>query len=238
MLSADKEHVFFQGRSTKNPNESAPKTFIDKVAIKTGEKQRVYESENANIFERVSTIVDADAGKFIVLRESPSEVPQQYLVDGGAPHAADPQPGLMPDLTKRRSRAVLRRARGRVQVPGHGRRCRRTIRAGTQAAGDLLVLPARVRRARRSTTVRTARSTRTRFPNFGARSMEFFVRLGYAVVEPDAPIVGPQGQMNNNYVQRPAEQPVGGDRRARSPRRWSIARGWRSAGTATARSRR
>ena len=30
--------------------------------------------------------------------------------------------------------------------------------------------------------------------------MEFFVRLGYAVVEPDAPIVGPQGQMNNNYV--------------------------------------
>jgi dipeptidyl aminopeptidase/acylaminoacyl peptidase len=30
--------------------------------------------------------------------------------------------------------------------------------------------------------------------------MHFFVRLGYAVVEPDAPIVGPQGQMNNNYV--------------------------------------
>ena len=26
------------------------------------------------------------------------------------------------------------------------------------------------------------------------------MRLGYAVVEPDAPIVGPQGQMNNNYV--------------------------------------
>ncbi len=30
--------------------------------------------------------------------------------------------------------------------------------------------------------------------------MEFFVRLGYAVVEPDSPIVGPAGQMNNNYV--------------------------------------
>jgi dipeptidyl aminopeptidase/acylaminoacyl peptidase len=30
--------------------------------------------------------------------------------------------------------------------------------------------------------------------------MEFFVRLGFAVVEPDAPIVGPQGHMNNNYV--------------------------------------
>jgi dipeptidyl aminopeptidase/acylaminoacyl peptidase len=32
------------------------------------------------------------------------------------------------------------------------------------------------------------------------RSMEFFVRLGYAVVEPDSPIVGPQGAMNNNYI--------------------------------------
>jgi dipeptidyl aminopeptidase/acylaminoacyl peptidase len=38
------------------------------------------------------------------------------------------------------------------------------------------------------------------FQNFGVRSMEYFVRLGYAVVEPDAPIVGPDGQMNNNYV--------------------------------------
>jgi len=32
------------------------------------------------------------------------------------------------------------------------------------------------------------------------RSMEYFTRLGYAVVENDAPIVGPAGQMNNNYV--------------------------------------
>jgi dipeptidyl aminopeptidase/acylaminoacyl peptidase len=38
------------------------------------------------------------------------------------------------------------------------------------------------------------------FTNFGTRSMEYFVRLGYAVVVPDTPIVGPQGMMNNNYV--------------------------------------
>jgi dipeptidyl aminopeptidase/acylaminoacyl peptidase len=29
--------------------------------------------------------------------------------------------------------------------------------------------------------------------------MEYLVRLGYVVVEPDAPIVGKPGQMNNNY---------------------------------------
>jgi dipeptidyl aminopeptidase/acylaminoacyl peptidase len=37
------------------------------------------------------------------------------------------------------------------------------------------------------------------FQNFGARSMEYFIRLGYAVVEPDSPIVGEAGAMNNNY---------------------------------------
>jgi dipeptidyl aminopeptidase/acylaminoacyl peptidase len=41
------------------------------------------------------------------------------------------------------------------------------------------------------------------FQNFGTRSMQFFVRLGYAVVvdTPGAiPIVGANGQENNNYV--------------------------------------
>jgi dipeptidyl aminopeptidase/acylaminoacyl peptidase len=37
------------------------------------------------------------------------------------------------------------------------------------------------------------------FPNFGTRSMQYLVRLGYVVVEPDAPIIGEEGAMNNNY---------------------------------------
>jgi dipeptidyl aminopeptidase/acylaminoacyl peptidase len=37
------------------------------------------------------------------------------------------------------------------------------------------------------------------FPSFNPRSIQFLTRLGYAVVEPDAPIVGPAGQWNNNY---------------------------------------
>ena len=37
------------------------------------------------------------------------------------------------------------------------------------------------------------------FQNFGTRSMQYLVRLGYALVEPDAPIIGEEGAMNNNY---------------------------------------
>jgi dipeptidyl aminopeptidase/acylaminoacyl peptidase len=37
------------------------------------------------------------------------------------------------------------------------------------------------------------------FPNVGARSMAILTLLGYAVVEPDVPIVGPDGQQNDEY---------------------------------------
>jgi dipeptidyl aminopeptidase/acylaminoacyl peptidase len=38
------------------------------------------------------------------------------------------------------------------------------------------------------------------FPNVGSRSMQILTRAGYAVIEPDAPIVGESGKMNDNYV--------------------------------------
>ena len=39
-----------------------------------------------------------------------------------------------------------------------------------------------------------------RYTSPGPRSMTLLCRLGYAVVEPDVPIVGPAGRMNDNYV--------------------------------------
>ena len=54
LLSADGASVYLQGTAyDKNPNDVGPKTFIDRVAIKTGEKKRIYESENDDVYERV-----------------------------------------------------------------------------------------------------------------------------------------------------------------------------------------
>ncbi|HEX2457810.1 MAG TPA: prolyl oligopeptidase family serine peptidase [Vicinamibacterales bacterium] len=199
LVSADKEHVFFQGSIyDKNPNDVGPKTFIDKVAIKTGEKQRIYESENSNAFERVSTIVDADAGKFIVARESPSEVPQQYLVASGTRTQLTHNQDYLPDLTRApKERFFVERADGfkfKVSVtlpPGYQK--------GTRLPAIFWFYP-REFQGQEEYDRPDRTFNKNTFPNFGARSMEFFVRLGYAVVEPDAPIVGPQNQMNNNYV--------------------------------------
>ena len=101
LLSADSEHVFYQGTSyAKNPNEAGPKTFIDKMAIKTGTKTRIYESDNNNVYERVSTIIDPDAAAFIITREGPTEVPQQFLVRGTQRVQLTKNQDVTPDLTK------------------------------------------------------------------------------------------------------------------------------------------
>src|SRR4030095_8340755 len=194
-----KEHVFFQGSIyDKNPNDVGPKTFIDKVAIKTGEKQRIYESENSNAFERVSTIVDADAGRFIVIRESPSEVPQPYLVASGTRTQLTHNQDYLPDLTRApKERFFVERADGfkfKVSVtlpPGYQK--------GTRLPALFWFYP-REFQGQEEYDRPDRTFNKNTFPNFGARSMEFFVRLGYAVVEPDSPIVGPQGALKDNYV--------------------------------------
>jgi dipeptidyl aminopeptidase/acylaminoacyl peptidase len=198
-LSADGGSVFFQGFAyDKNPTEVGPKTFIDKVAIKTGEKQRIYESENSGVYERVSSILDIDAGRFVVSRESPTEIGQQYLLAAGRRTQLTKNQDYTPDLTRAQvERFVVERPDGfkfRTTV---------TLPAGYQKGTRL---PAIFWFYPREFEDQDAydRPDRTfnknEFPTFGTRSMEFFIRLGYAVVEPDSPIVGVAGQMNNNYV--------------------------------------
>ncbi len=198
-LSADGASVFLAGTAyDKNPSEVGPKTFIDKVAIKTGEKQRIFESDNKDVFERVSSALDIEAGRFIIAREGPKEVPQQYLVQNGTRTQLTKNLDYTPDVTN----AVVERIT--IERPD-GFKFRTTV-----------TLPQNYQKGNRLPAIfwfyprefqdqdaydRPDRTfNKNAFQAFGLRSMEFLVRLGYAVVEPDSPIVGPAGQMNNNYV--------------------------------------
>jgi len=198
MVSGDGGHVFYQGTVyDENPTEVGPKTFIDRVAIDTGDKERIYESDNNGVFERVSSILDIDAGKFIVTRESPTDVPQSYLIENGQRTQLTQNVDYTPDLTTaRKERFVVTRPDGfkfRVTVnlpPDYVE--------GTRLPAMFWFYP-REYTDQESYDEGARTFNRNSFSNFGTRSMEFLVRLGYAVVEPDAPIVGEQGQMNNNY---------------------------------------
>ena len=199
LLSGDSEHVFYQGTSyAKNPNEVGPKTFIDKIAIKSGAKTRMYESDNNNVYERVSTIIDPDTSAFIITREGPTEVPQQFLVRGTQRVQLTKNQDVTPDLTKMKvERFTVERPDGfkfrvTVNLP-------QNFTPGTKPPALFWFYPREF--ADQDSYDRPDRTfNKNSFPNFGTRSMEFFTRLGYAVVEPDAPIVGAAGAMNDNYV--------------------------------------
>jgi dipeptidyl aminopeptidase/acylaminoacyl peptidase len=199
LISADGASVYMQGTAyDRNANEIGPRTFIDKVAIRTGDRQRIYESENQDVFERVSSVLDPEAGRFIVAREGPKAVPQYYLVQGGARTQLTQNRDYTPDVT---SAAVERIT---VERPD-GFKFRTTVtlpqgyQRGTRLPAIFWFYP-REFQDQESYDRPDRTYNRNAFQAFGMRSVEFLVRLGYAVVEPDSPIVGPAGQMNNNYV--------------------------------------
>ncbi|HOQ60363.1 MAG TPA: prolyl oligopeptidase family serine peptidase [Vicinamibacterales bacterium] len=197
-LSADGASVFFQGTLyDKQPEEVGPKTFIDRVAIKTGARTRLYESDNNGVFERVTTPLDIEAGRFIVSREGPADVAQYYRVDGGTRTRLTANEDVTPDLTRApRERITVTRADGfsfkaRLTLPpGYP--------AGTRLPAIFWFYP-REYASQEEYDRGNQTYNKNEAPVFGTRSMQFFVRLGYAVVEPDAPIVGPSGRMNDHY---------------------------------------
>jgi dipeptidyl aminopeptidase/acylaminoacyl peptidase len=197
-LSSDGQHVFYQGTQyDKNPQEVAPRAFIDKVAIRTGEKQRIFEGDNNGVSERLVAILDADATQLVVSRESPTEVPQNFLRANGQLTQLTQNEDFTPDITRaRREHFVVERPDGfkfrvNVTMPVNWRE-------GERVPAMFWFYPREYQGQEEYD--RGARTfNKNEFPNLGLRSMEFLTRLGYAVVEPDAPIIGEEGQMNNNY---------------------------------------
>ena len=197
-LSADGEHVFFAGTQyDEDSEEVGPKSFIDRVAIRTGDKERIYESDNSGVYERVTAVLDIDAQRFVVSKESRTEVPQGYLMEGGSLTQLTRNQDYTPDLTN------APRERFKVKRPdGFEFWVRVTLPTGYQAGTEI---PAMFWFYPREYTDQEDYDEGLRtfninsFQNFGTRSMHYLTRLGYAVVEPDAPIVGDEGAMNNNY---------------------------------------
>jgi dipeptidyl aminopeptidase/acylaminoacyl peptidase len=198
VLSSDAQSVFYQGtRFDKDPEQVAPKAFIDRVNIRTGDKTRIFEAENQGVSERVSEILDIEAGRFIVARETPTQVTQYYRLENGQRTQLTQNRDLFPDLTAapRHSFVVTRpdgfKFKVNVRLP-------QGYVEGTRLPAMFWFYPREY--PDQESYDRGGRTyNKNAFSNFGTRSVAFLVRLGYAVVEPDAPIVGDQGAMNNNY---------------------------------------
>ena len=202
IISPDGTSVYFQGSSGggRGANATPAKAFIDKVNIKTAEKTRLFEGENSGITETISTVIDPEMKKLVVSRQNATTPPQQFLFDNGTRKQLTNNEDLFPDLTRmivqrfRVSRADGFSFRTTVYLPSD-------YKEGTRLPAFFWFYPAEFTSQEQYNGGNDGPApTPQTFQSFGTLSKQFLVRLGYAVVENDSPIVGAAGEMNNNYV--------------------------------------
>ncbi len=197
--SPDGQSVYLSGTQYfEDPTVDAPRPFVDRVEIRTGDKQRIFES-SADMYETFGTALNEDFSEIIISRESSTTVPNQWRVNlsTGAETQVTFNEDRHPDITAaRRERFTITRADGFESLvtvtlpPGY--------REGMRLPAMFWFYP-REYTDQEGYDERLETFNRNRFPNVGARSMSMLTKLGYALVEPDVPIVGPQGQRNDEY---------------------------------------
>jgi dipeptidyl aminopeptidase/acylaminoacyl peptidase len=201
-VASDGKAVFLEGTQYfRDWTTTAPRAFVDKVDIETGQKTRVFEGKG-DVAEELVAPLDEDYNKIIVSRESPTMVPESYLRDTrtGAETKLTKNTDFAPDVTQAiRKRILVERPRDAYKfyvdltLP-------KDYRAGTRLPGIIWFYPtefttqAEYDQRRRTTNI-------NRFAAVAPRSPEIWVTQGYVVIQPlDIPIVGPQGRMNDHYV--------------------------------------
>ncbi len=200
LVSADGRSVFLEGtRYDRNPQNTAPRMFVDRVELATGSKTRLFESDTA-VYESSPIPVDDDFNRMVVTRETETVVPDQWLRDRAS--------GKLTRLTENRdvTAEVTRLPRKLVQVTradGYKFWVNVTLpqdyHAGTRLPGMFWFYPFEY--ADQDAYDRTRRSyNKHKFPVAGPRSMEIMATQGYAVIQPDAPVFGASGRLNDNYI--------------------------------------
>jgi dipeptidyl aminopeptidase/acylaminoacyl peptidase len=216
MMSTDGRSVFAQGTSRAGgpPGDStsgAQRPYVEKVEIRTGTRTRLYEGTSP-LTETISAPLDDDFNRAIIRRESRTEPPQSFILDLRTKEAKQ--------ITSNRDlfsevRNVVRRTVMARRADGLPIRVQLTLPAGYQDGTRLPALfwfyPREFENAESYTRGLTgggrgggaggAGGGAGTFQNFAPRSMAFITTMGYALVEPDAPIVGDSGVApNDRYV--------------------------------------
>jgi dipeptidyl aminopeptidase/acylaminoacyl peptidase len=200
LVSPDGRSVFLEGtRYDRNPQNTAPRMFVDRVELATSAKTRLFESDTA-VYESGPMPVDDDFARFVVTRETETTVPDQWLRNRAS--------GKLTRLTENPdvTAAVTRLPRKLIQVAradGYKFWVNVTLpqgyRDGTRLPGMFWFYPFEY--ADQESYDRTRRSfNKHKFPVAGPRSMEIMATQGYAVIQPDAPVFGAMGRLNDNYV--------------------------------------
>lgn len=195
--------VFVTGTDRSRDANTLPKPYIDKVNIKTGKKTRIFEGKG-DMLETIDAVDGDEVTTVFTTRQNKEVPPNSYMTDLKS--------GTSTKLTNNIDHTPwfhqLQTQRFQVtRVDGFKFWVKVTL--PPKAPGKLPALFWIYPREYTDQASYNASAGRSqggmgggagRFATPSPRSMTLLTLLGYAVVEPDVPIVGPAGRMNDNYV--------------------------------------
>ncbi|MDR3690375.1 MAG: prolyl oligopeptidase family serine peptidase [Fimbriimonas sp.] len=197
--TSDGRFAYLTGTKTsKDPTKEAPRPYVDKVDLTTGKRETVFESK-ADVFEQPS-LLDDDFRSILVIRQSSKMVPNTYLLSPGSTSetALTSNKDYVPDLTQaRRETITVTRQDGfkfevKVTLPKY-------FTYGAKPPAFFWFYPSEF--VNQDAYNKGKRSfNKNLFQQIGGSNKAILTRLGYTLVEPDCPIVGPGDRKNDEYV--------------------------------------
>ncbi|HEY5547277.1 MAG TPA: prolyl oligopeptidase family serine peptidase [Gemmatimonadaceae bacterium] len=207
VVGSDGRSVFLSGTRMPGANwqTQAPRPWVDKLDFESGQRSRIFESQ-ADAYDEFVTALDDNYSQYVYTHESQTVVPDAWLrtVAGGAATKLTVNRDVAPEVTQaQKKRMVVTRPRDGlrfwvdVTLPADWR-------PGTRLPGIIWFYPREYTsqgeydRSRYTTNI-------NRYPALAparpASSVKLWVTQGYALLEPDSPIMGDSGRMNDNYTQ-------------------------------------
>ncbi len=195
-----KDEVYLLGSERSSGGENRfSKPTLDRVQIVSGKKERIFEG-TGETFETITGVDGDRVTAVFTTRQKTDQVPDTFktIVPKGATtkltNNTDPAPWQR-NLKVERIR--ITRVDGfkfwaKVTLPPN---------APKKLPAMFWIYPREYTdQASYDSSAGRTQSTSGRFSTPSPRSMTMLTLLGYAVVEPDVPIVGPTGRMNDNYI--------------------------------------
>jgi dipeptidyl aminopeptidase/acylaminoacyl peptidase len=206
VVGADDKTVFLSGTRTPGANwpTQAPRPWTDKLDFESGQRARIFDSP-ADAYEQMVAPLDDDYSQYIYTHETPTVITDAYLRDvkAGSSRKLTDNKDVMPEVTGAQHK------RFQVARPRDGFRMwvditlPRNWQPGTRLPGIIWFYPreymaqAEYDRSRYTTNINAFPDIPSARP---ASMTRLWVTQGYAVIEPDIPIVGDSGRMNDNYT--------------------------------------
>jgi dipeptidyl aminopeptidase/acylaminoacyl peptidase len=206
VLSSDGKSVYVSGTRAYGPNyrSKGPRPWVDRVDIESGRRSRVFDAP-ADAYEQFIAALDDDYSQFIYTHETPTVIADAYLRDtkAGTSRKLTSNKDVAPEITGAIVKQLtVTRPRDNftflvdVTLP-------KDWRPGVKLPGVLWFYPREFTsqgdydRVQYGTNINRFPEVPTARP---ASTMQLWVGHGYALIEPDLPIVGDSGKMNDNYT--------------------------------------